>query len=116
MRGFAKAKSRSVEVEVGGEAIGDVGIYNSDIELTEHAAKMMLRRGVSSNVLANTVYSPSYRVDIEDMGLGIVKYKSHEGSRDIEAICIFVHNIYDKSYKIRIITVHTSKPQEGAER
>ncbi|MGC8538167.1 MAG: hypothetical protein ACP5MZ_04310 [Candidatus Micrarchaeia archaeon] len=107
-----KAKSKSNELELGGEAVGNVNISNSDIELTKHAAEMMLRRGVNSNTLANTVYSPNYAVEVEDMSLGVVKYKSHEGNRDIEAVCIFVHNIYSKSYKIRIITVHTSKQQQ----
>ena len=112
MGGLQKAKSKSNEVELGGEALGTVNIGNSDIELTRHAAEMMLRRGVNSNALANTVYSPNYEVEIDYMGLGIVKYKSHEGNRDIEAICIFVRNIYSKSYKIRIITVHTSEQQQ----
>ncbi|MEM3827454.1 MAG: hypothetical protein QXR58_02530, partial [Candidatus Micrarchaeaceae archaeon] len=31
---------------------------NSDIQLTRHASKMMLRRGVDSNKLVETVYSP----------------------------------------------------------
>ena len=112
MGGLTKAKPRSGEVELCGEAVGNVNIGNSDIELTKHAARMMLRREVNSNVLANTVYSQNKDVDMEDIGLGIVRYRSHDGNRDIEAICIFVHNIYNKSYKIRIITVHTSEPQK----
>jgi hypothetical protein len=112
MGGLQKAKSKSNEVELGGEAVGNVNISNSDIELTKHAAGMMLRRGVNSDALANAVYSPNYEVEIGDMGLGVVKYKSHEGNRDIEAICIFVHNVYSKFYKIRIITVHTSEQQQ----
>ncbi len=75
---------------------------NSDIELTNHAVKMMARREINSNMLADAIYSDK---DPEVEDTGEIVYKSVSSGNCIEAICVPVPN---DSYfcKIRVITVH----------
>jgi hypothetical protein len=85
-------------------ALKRIEIYNSDIELTEHAAKMMFRRDINSNALADAIYSNRNNLEVENSGEII--YKSVSRKDCIEVVCIPEQCGESDYYKIRVITVH----------
>jgi len=85
-------------------ALKRIQIANSDIELTEHAVKMMFRRNINSNALAEAIYSNGNKLEVENSGEII--YKSASRKNCIEVVCVPVQWGESDYYKIRVITVH----------
>ena len=76
----------------------------SDVYLTDHAVKMMLRREVNSRDLIEAIYNPNEVC--AGRGANVKICKSTVGSRNVEVVYSPIEGKNSK-YTIRVITVHT---------
>ncbi|MCW6160962.1 MAG: hypothetical protein LVQ97_02140 [Candidatus Micrarchaeales archaeon] len=79
-------------------------ISASDVHLTDHAVKMMLRREVNSRDLIEAIYNPSEVC--AGRGPNVKICRATVGSRNVEVVYSPIEGKNSK-YTIRVITVHT---------
>ncbi len=79
-------------------------ISASDVHLTDHAVKMMLRREVNSRDLIEAIYNPSEVC--AGRGPNVKICRATVGSRNVEVVYSPIEGKNIK-YTIRVITVHT---------
>ncbi|MEM3841675.1 MAG: DUF4258 domain-containing protein [Candidatus Micrarchaeaceae archaeon] len=83
----------------------EISSSNSDVLLTEHAVRMMLRREINSNDLIDAIYNPDQIS--EGRGIDVFIRTAKIGISTLEVVCRPVPS-HGSSYLIKVITVHKS--------
>ena len=104
MVGLLKRAAASAE-ECEQDSNPEVSISNSDVFVTQHAVRMMLRREINSSDLIEAIYNP----DEVSLGRGIEVFihKAKIGIANLEVVCRPVPDNHNH-YMIRVITIHKS--------